>query len=253
MDNITDIQELILEATNGDCYAQCDLGQLYRLGQHVEQNYNIAAEWFEKSANNGVARAQQELGALYHHGNGVKQCDATAKIWYEKSAEQGDSAAQSCLGMLYLLGEGIDKDLVKAKSFLIKAAEQDYSRAQFNLGVIARDDENNLEEALQWFEKAANNGHVDAEYTLALYFLNDEKFFNLDNGLFWLQKAATDDSIEAQSTLGFAFLNADYGLEEDPEKALYWITMAAEQGDEEATEFLASLLMPNNHQRAKPG
>ena len=76
-----------LEAKDAEGYYQ--LGQKYRLGEGVKQDYARAAEWYRKAAEQGHAAAQGHLGVMYASGEGVKQDYAQAVEWYRKSAEQG--------------------------------------------------------------------------------------------------------------------------------------------------------------------
>lgn len=58
------------EAKAGDAGAQYDVGLTYEYGK---SNYKKAAKWYKRSANQGFAPAQNSLGELYKEGNGVKQ------------------------------------------------------------------------------------------------------------------------------------------------------------------------------------
>jgi len=55
-----------------------------------------------------------------------------------------------------------------------------------------------------------------------------------------LQSQATNGSASAQCSLGLRYLNGQ-GCETNREQAIYWLTQAANQGDQEASNKLASL------------
>ena len=73
------IAELQSAAEAGDAEAQYQLGMDYLSGYDVEQDYALAAVWYEKAAEQGHMNAQTELGTLYFRGLGV-QFDADKAV-----------------------------------------------------------------------------------------------------------------------------------------------------------------------------
>src|ERR1700752_910776 len=62
--------------------------------------------------------------------------------------------------------------------------------------------EKNLEKAFYWYQKAAENGDIDAQYNLALLYKNGEGTEeNLEKAFYWYQKAAENNVKEAQHNL----------------------------------------------------
>ena len=60
-----------MRAEHGDAHAQFELGNMYRKGQGVPQNYAEAVSWFRKAANQSDADAQYSLGNMYRKGLGT--------------------------------------------------------------------------------------------------------------------------------------------------------------------------------------
>ena len=89
-------------AEQGNAEAQYKLGLMYDIGKEVDQDYQKAFEWYEKSANQGLASSQSRLGSMYRYGKGVDINHSKASQWYWKAAEQGDQDAQYRLGTIYL-------------------------------------------------------------------------------------------------------------------------------------------------------
>ncbi|KAF9271703.1 hypothetical protein BGZ88_005722, partial [Linnemannia elongata] len=56
------------------------------------------------------AKSQVELGDIYRTGDGVEQDFEAARYWYRKATDQGDPAGQCNLGHLYRLGLGVDRN-----------------------------------------------------------------------------------------------------------------------------------------------
>ena len=77
-----------LYAEQGDAEAQFNLGQMYREGLEVAQNYKEAVKWYRLSVEQGFAEAQNNLGLMYKNGQGVPQDYKEAVKWYRLAAEQ---------------------------------------------------------------------------------------------------------------------------------------------------------------------
>ena len=76
-------------AAKGEAWAQYYLGQSYRSGRGVPQNYRDAAKWYRLAAAQGDAVAQRYLGWMYLDGKGVAQDYAEAVKWFRLAAAQG--------------------------------------------------------------------------------------------------------------------------------------------------------------------
>ena len=124
-------------------------------------------------------------------------------IW-RPLAEKGDADAEFNLGQAYRLGRGVPTNLAAAKT---------------------------------WFERAANQGHVDAETTLGLLlFQNGEQ----PEGLKWLRKAADQGEPRALLVYGTALVNGD-SVTQDPVLGYAFVSRAAAQGLQPAKETLEQL------------
>ena len=64
------VGSLGLDAQNGDTRAQNNLGVLYYLGKHRNQDYKKAAYWFKEAAEKGYAISQYNLGFMYQKEKG---------------------------------------------------------------------------------------------------------------------------------------------------------------------------------------
>src|SRR5688572_8799006 len=80
--------------------------------------------------------------------------------WNQEVVENGDINVQYNLAISYENGEGTEMNLKKAENGNI---------AQKNLGWIYENGfgaEKNLEKAFYWYQKAAENGNIDAQHRL---------------------------------------------------------------------------------------
>ena len=142
------------------------LGEAYRNGRGVPEDYKEAAKWFTKAAEQGDADAQYNLGIMYDNGRGVPKDDKEAVKWYRKSAEQGYADAQYNLGVAYSYGRGVTEDDKEGVKWFRKAAAQGDAQAQYNLGVMYSKGDGVPESYVQtyaWFNIAAANGHEGAK------------------------------------------------------------------------------------------
>ena len=119
-------------------------------------------------------------------------------------------------------------------------AEKGDSDAQFNLGQayrLGRGVPTNLSAAKTWFERAAGQGHVDAQTTLGLLlFQNGEQA----EGLKWLKKAAEQGEPRALLVYGTALVNGDT-VTQDRVLGYAYVSRAAAQGLEPAKDTLDQL------------
>ncbi|MEE2705180.1 MAG: tetratricopeptide repeat protein [Pseudomonadota bacterium] len=112
-------------ATEGNIVAQTYLGQMYRTGRGLSQNFTKAAMWLGKAAKAGNASANHRLGWMYSRGQiDGKRDDKMAVKYWKKAAELGDPYAQSDLGVMYSRGDVVDKDMVLAYYWLVKSSNQ---------------------------------------------------------------------------------------------------------------------------------
>ncbi len=133
---------------------------------------------------------------------------AAVGIW-RPLAEAGDADAAFNLGQAYRLGRGVPVNLAAAQT---------------------------------WFERAARDGHLDAQTTLGLLLFNNG---NRVGGLRWLKSAAERGEPRALLIYGTALFNGD-GTVRDPVLAYAYVSRAAAQGLAPAKGTLADMdkLMP---------
>jgi TPR repeat protein len=94
---------------------------------------------------------------------------------------------------------------------------------------------------LESYLKAANQGDITAQYTLAnKYYFGDGITKDLKQAAEWYQKAAHQGNARAQSTLVMMYLNGE-GVTKDLNKAFEWCQKAANQGDAGEQHHLAGM------------
>lgn len=148
----------------GYTIAAHQLGKSYRDGVGSSVDQELAAEWFQKSAEAGNPCSAYALGKLLLEQEQFPQ----ALHWLRQAAEQNDPYAQYRLGKLLLTGaEGVPKDIDAAIQLLKGSATQGNSFAQYTLGklyLLGQEMQADREEALRYFAQAAAQGNSYAQY-----------------------------------------------------------------------------------------
>src|SRR5258708_2772326 len=74
--------DLAKKATAGDLKSQLALGEKYRLGIGVTQDYAESLRWYRLAARQNSPDAQFTLGEMYRHGEGVGEDYKETVRWY---------------------------------------------------------------------------------------------------------------------------------------------------------------------------
>ncbi|WP_144211524.1 tetratricopeptide repeat protein [Shewanella donghaensis] len=177
-----------------------------------ESSFKQATYWF-KLASAQHQQALFEYGvALLHGYSGSKNAVKGEQI-IAQAAEAGVIEAKALLGFFYLVGsEHFDLDMDLAAKWLEQAALAENAEAMSNLGVLYYQQQD-LSNAFEWINKAAQAGYPHAQYHLALM-LNNGDGCDVDANAseHWLAEAAEQGQLDAMFTRAQHMLNDDSGL-----------------------------------------
>lgn len=197
-----------------------------------------AIHWLTKIANQGVVVAQCQLADCYREGYGVDKDYVKAVEYYNQAAAQGDLDAVYWLGEAYLEGCGVDVDDTKAIEYFRLGAEQGDADCQCELGICCANStgvQKDLQQAVYWYQEAANQQNINAMYYLAECYENGwGKTKDTAQAVNWYKQAADLGNVDAQCKVAVFCLRNDATYDE----AVHYFSMAAEQGDFEATNWL---------------
>jgi len=193
---------------------------------------------YRSLADCGEAPAQFNLALMYDMGQGTPVDLALAMHWYAKAAAQNQVAAQHNLGVLHWLKREQDAGaLAQARVQWVAAASAGLAEAQFALGLVAvLEGGEGSEQALDYFEQAAQQGHVQSMVNLgnclrlAGLALDGPDAAALSRAAHNYERAALQDDPLAMYMLARAYWHAE-GLAPDPARAVQWYARAAETGD----------------------
>ena len=181
-------------AVQGVAPAKSVLAFCYKNGNGVAADPYKAFQWFEKAANNGDAFARNALGEAYANGRGVAQDLEKARYWFEQAKAKGNTDAAANLSRvwaapaaealsendIYRLRDSAKTDAA-AFERLKRLADSGDRNAQLSLGTFydpyvnfSKLTKPDVNEAIAWYTKAAEQGHPIAQYNLGLYFYQGE-------------------------------------------------------------------------------
>jgi len=142
------------------------------------------------------------------------------------------SEEQFELGRKYFKGDGLPRNLEKAVYWYTKSAEQKHAEAQCHLAdsyFLGEGVQKDFEKANFWYTKAAKQGSVNAQYCIgANYFLGVGVPLDRKKAFYWFKKAAEQGNESAQYNIGSAYFFGD-GVQKNFKKAQSWLTKFIEQ------------------------
>ena len=211
---IFDLEPLEAKAQAGDPESETTLALAYHAGTLLKQDDAEALRLLRRAANRGFVAAEEAMGIFCQLGFGIPPDKAQAVSWYTKAAQHGSKDAANNLALMYAAGDGIPKNAAAAETWFRSAAEAGDAAAQLNLAalyhrgeVVSQDDA----QATLWLTKAAEQGLLPAILELARWDMRPEHGDNVDAAIGWFKKAADQGDASAQVALGDIFVDQKLG------------------------------------------
>lgn len=209
----------------------------------------------------GDAGAQYRLGLAHAQGRGVERDTVAALAWWHRAAVQGNAEAQYQIGHAYLSGEGVEEDTGLASAWLARAAARNHAPATYRLAQVYQaraattDDEAERRAGLVLLERAAEQGHPDAQMRIGEAYATGREGVSRDPAwaVRWFGKAARQGVPAARSRLGAAHATGE-GAPQDPILAAAWYRLAAAAGHADAGQALSTVeggLAPDQRAQAE--
>lgn len=110
---------------------------------------------------------------------------------------------------------------------LLQKANTGDKEAQYEMGEVyryGRSVTKNITKAIDWYTKAASNGHVKAMKCLYMIYAEDQPSY--ENAKYWLEMASWYGDVQSMNNLGYVYANGKYGFPKDAEKSSYWYRLA---------------------------
>ena len=210
----------------GSPKAMMRLSALYRKGIGVEKSLDKTVELTRKAAELGYAPAQAAMGISYLEGIGVEKNETLGNEWIEKAAESGHALSRVMAGERLLKAENDPAAQQKGKLFidsiLDNASPQELYTISYSFGHGLRLPKDS-EKAKYWAKAACEKGSKNGAYYLGELYWNEN---DGQNALKYFEKAAEMGLPEAQLQTGRLYRDGSEKITKDPEKALFWLTRA---------------------------
>jgi TPR repeat protein len=254
------------------------LGEIYINSPFVKQNIPLAMEYFKKAADLGDQDAFRNLACYYllmkERANlelcakyGVKAArmgDEESLLFLRKAFKEynfipkdnqlaaqylyyisslGDPQATYLFAERLYTGQGVPKNVVDAILLLKKNAKR-FPAAYFLLGLIhesGKDIPKNNAKAIMFYNKAAVNGVIDAQFRLGFIFDTTRKSKRYKKLAFKLYKTAAKGGHHGAMLLVALKYLRGLGVKKNVHKAAFWYKKSARLGDKFAQFTLSEM------------
>ncbi|HTK84184.1 MAG TPA: hypothetical protein VL625_03775 [Patescibacteria group bacterium] len=242
-------------AEKGVPEAQYVLGVAYEAGQGVQQDYEMAENWYRKAASQNNRNAEYALGKLYVNGHGMPlPLQASNPLppdpyyegvrWFKKAANHGLAQAQFQHALMFLYGDGENIDFSMARASFQSAAQQGLAPAQFNIALMCATGlggDTDYACAAKWYERAAAQGLILAQNNLGELFEHGAGVTqDYEIAAKWYRAAAETGYPVAQYNLGRLYRDGR-GVSKDTSQAMSLFAKSAAEGNVEALAELDEL------------
>ena len=157
------------------------LGKIYAEGVGVKRDLEMAFKYYLEGAEMNNISCIAMVGQCYLYGEGVKKDTKTAFAWNEKAANAGNEKGIRNLAVSYDFGTGVARNAEQAiywyKQLLDKLGNDRF--AMYRIAYCLADPDRMYgakptaevyQEALQYAEKAAEEGEDNANYIIGFYY-----------------------------------------------------------------------------------
>ncbi len=231
------------EAAQGRIDALMGIAFMYRSGKGVEANPKKALGYFVKAAKMGSSNACRIIGDIYFVGEGVEQDYEEAASWY-KRVHSGYTYCR--LAQMYLCGQGVPQEKDTAMDYYRLAIANGDRNAADEMEMVSSLDVSDTEAlalaffemgkkyvgrfATSWYERAATLGHVGAMVKCAELYMVTGK---ADRAFVWCDKAIAKGSGEALHEKATYYRRGN-GVPVNAPKAIELYKEAIAKGDKRA-------------------
>ncbi len=215
------------------------------LGQEVDDT--AALQWAQRAADGGLPAAQFVLAVRYEQGRGRSLDDKKAFQLYKLAADQGHAAAANQFGAKLAKGESVASaasNAASARKYFTRAAEGGHADGMFNLAMqlaVGTGGPADDAAAVKWLQRAATLGQPDALNELGARHLAGQgvkKDAAQAARLFRI--AAWQGHAVAQYNYG-GLCQSGTGVDADLVEAFVWWVLAAQSGHERSADKLDKL------------
>lgn len=241
-DDYKKAENLLLSESN-NVLALYDLGKLYSMEKSELKDDEKSFEFYKKALQGFIqiepntkkikSYLQYQIGMMYFQGLGTPINTQKAVEYFEKSAEQRNQYAKRLLAFEYISGKKFEQNIDKGIALLTECADGGDACSCYRFGNLYLKGEivnKNLDKAEKYLLSAEDNEFT--QYALGKLYLQKEKY-DIEKAILYFEKSA-DKNMWASYQLGRLYILGADGLEKDKEKAMKFLNLSAEQGNEYA-------------------
>ena len=200
----------------------------------------------ENKAASGDPEAQTMLALAYHDPVLLKNNDSEALRLLHQAADHGFMAAEELLGIFLERGLGVGQPSpLEAIDWYEKAVEQGSLDAATNVALMYEDGigiPKDSAQALTWFGRTAEGGAPAAQYSLALIYQRCNGLLqNPKEYVRWLTEPAEQGVVPALLDLGAYSMHPPDGVKPDLDRALHSYQKAGELGSAPAQAIMGDI------------
>jgi uncharacterized protein len=189
---------------------------------HEENDWSATEALWRPYIEQGDLEAQFRLAYYYLFYSFDEEVDVRAEMVRLLRTAADGGHADAVYWLSHLCPEGEERD-----ALLLKAGELGSLEAQRDLGAYyATGDWTGPKDphvAVQWYRRAAERGHSDAQYNLGfMYVLGEGVESDHEEGLRWLGLSAAQGEGAAMRLMADLYRNGCYGVPVDPLQAGDW-------------------------------
>ena len=235
---------LLIEAAKLGCgVAKYRLGKMFLRGEDVPKNVGYALRWLEESVSEGNQYAEYLLGKTLLRGEDIERNIPRAENLLRRSSSRGNRYASYTLGKTLLDGEMLLQDIPEAIRLLTDSADKGFAAAQYQMGKLLYCGEvadQDINRAIDYLEKAAGQKNPYAAYLAGKIRLTEAEVKDVLWAIRNFEIAAKNGNHYAEYQLGKVYLYGEE-VERDYEKAIAYLSSAAEHGNLYAEQLLCTI------------
>lgn len=236
-DDSTALKWYLEAAKQGHTGAQTAVGCAYKAGIGCSIDESLAVYWFLQGVKQKDELACYNLG-LYMKGTThriIQPVNSCKILKYARTlSKTKDPLGHYLRGLCHEYKHGTAENIQKAEKYLLRSANQHCRSASYELFYLYKKKNDNVQ-ALKWLKMAAESGLDSAQFKYALSLNTGEHGQVVDYAAAkeWFTKAANQDHINAQMNLAWMYYNGE-GVAKDTSTAIVWWMTAALLGCKDA-------------------
>lgn len=235
-------------AEEGDGASMYRLAMMYYNGEQKDKDVKQALRWFRESAKEEYVPAMLRMMQFYRDGEQVKQNFQLSMSWVKKAAATGDPRGQFALADAYIYGLAGRQDVDAGLAILGERAALGDESAERLVEKVLGD----IQDARERFDAGIRNpSTASGYYEMGMYCQKGDGYYTYPReAAEYFQKAAEKEHVDAQYQLACAYYYGE-GVKKNEELCVQWLEKAAAKSHKEAMELLNGIQEKQKIKREK--